>query len=172
MLTGCAVSRTVPFNEADFTHALKNGTSTVTGQAYVITKDGTTYYADHQVVVLAPVNAYTTENIRRRFVNGENLRSADPRIDKYLRSAMTDATGHFVIRGVPAGEYYVDGAVPWVTSYNDVDSDGISTVMHVNHEKLYFTRISLKGGQTMHITKWDQRNPVYDSFYAYGGTLW
>ena len=112
VLCGCTGSREVPFNEADFVGTSGRGTGVVTGRAYGILNDTKELDADNEIVVLTPVTPYTTENVRRRFVNGENLQSADRRIDKYLRSATTDAQGYFTIREIPPGEYYVECGKP------------------------------------------------------------
>jgi hypothetical protein len=81
LLTGCTESRQTQFNEADFIAASARGSGVVTREVYLMLGN-TKVTADREVVVLAPVNSYTTENVRRRFLGGENLQSADNRIDK------------------------------------------------------------------------------------------
>ncbi|HEY4813623.1 MAG TPA: hypothetical protein VIH58_03050, partial [Chthoniobacterales bacterium] len=71
LLTGCTQSRQTQFNEADFIAAAARGSGAVTGQVYLML-DNTKLTADQEIVALAPVNAYTTENIRRHFLGGEN----------------------------------------------------------------------------------------------------
>src|SRR5262245_49574300 len=125
VFSGCTVSREVPFNEADFVGTSGHGTGVATGRAYGILNDNKVLDAEHEIVVLTPVTPYTTENVRRRFVKGENLQSADRRIDKYLRSTRTDAQGYFKIDEIPPGEYYVESKVDWTTSYQEIfDDDG------------------------------------------------
>lgn len=171
VLCGCTVSREVSFNEADFVGTSAHGSGVVAGRAYAIANDKKLDAGD-ATVVLTPVNAYTTENVRRRFVNGENLQSADSRIDKYLRSATTDAQGNFTIRDIRPGEYYVESRVEWTTSYVEVfERDQSTSTMYSDHDKLIFARVSVKNNQTVHVTNWDQSSQVHDQFYAYGGVL-
>ena len=110
---GCALSRRVPFTEADFAWARGSGTSTIFGRAYVTMKSGTVRYAHNAMVDLIPVNAYTMESIQRYVVRGENIADFDPRLPKYRHSTMTDASGNFVLRNLPAGTYYAESAVVW-----------------------------------------------------------
>ena len=162
----------MPFNEADFVGTSGRGTGVVTGHAYGILNNNKVLDADHEIVVLTPVTPYTTENVRRRFVKGENLQSADRRIDKYLRSATTDAQGYFTIREIPPGEYYVESKVDWTTSNQEIfDNDGSESTMYADHDKLIFARVSVKNNQTVRVASWDQSSPVHNAFYAYGGTL-
>lgn len=170
-LGGCAVSREVPFNPADFARSAAPGSGKVTGQVYAILRNGRSLTADGEPVVVAPVNAYTTENIQRRYIGGEHLRSADSRIDQYLHTGTTDRDGNFTVRGIPPGEYYVESEVTWTTSRLETDNDGIESNMHVDHEKLVFSRITIRNGQVVRVTAWNQSNPVHDSFYSYGGSL-
>jgi len=170
-LCGCTVSREVPFNEAAFVGTSAPGTGIVTGHAYGVLNDDKAVDADHEIVVLTPVTPYTTENVRRRFVKGENLQSADPRIDKYLRSATTDAKGYFTIREIPPGDYYVESKVDWTTSHQEIFDDGSESTMYADHDRLIFARVSVKNNQTVRVTSWDQTSPIHNAFYAYGGTF-
>jgi hypothetical protein len=171
LLTGCAATRQVAFTEADFTRALAHGTGVVAGRAYVIDRDHSRLYASRQYVDITPVNAYTTENIQRRFIHGEKLRSAPAAIDKYDRTTTADAEGNFVLRGIPPGDYYLRFEVPWTSSYPGVDDGGNNVTWHVNHSKLAYARISVKNGQTVRVTTFDQRNPQHDGIFAYSGNL-
>lgn len=170
-LAACTASRQVAFNEADFAATAGHGSGTISGRVFAVLDGDRTVGAGHDVVALAPVNAYTAENIQRRFVNGENLRSADRRIDKYARGTTTDGDGNFVIRGIPAGDYFVQTEVSWTTQHRETDNDGIEENMNVDHHKLIYARVSLKNGQTARVTSWNQSGPVHDAIYAYGGNL-
>lgn len=170
-LAACSASRRVAFNEADFAATPGRGSGAVSGRVLAVLDGGRTVAADHEVVAVAPVNAYTSENIQRRFRKGERLRSADRRIDKYLRSAPTDGDGNFIIRGIPAGDYFVETKVSWTTQHREIDNDGIEENMNVDHDKLIYARVSLKPGQTARLMTWNQGGPVHDGFYAYGGSL-
>jgi hypothetical protein len=170
-LAGCAATRKEPFNEADFHSAAGPGSGTVTGHAYAVRPGYPPVDAAGEIVVVIPVTPYSTENIERRFLRGEHLRSADPRIDKYIRGVTADDQGRFTIRNVPPGEYFAQAQIGWTTSYRDTDSDGITTTMHVDHEKLIFARITVRDRQTTGVTTWNQQSRTHDGFYAYGGTL-
>jgi hypothetical protein len=129
LLTGCTESRQTQFNEADFIAAAARGSGVVTGQVYLML-DNQKLTADREAVALAPVNAYTTENIRRRYLGGENLQSADNRIDKYVHDTTTDADGRFSITGVPSGDYYLESEITWTTQNLETDEDGRQYYMY------------------------------------------
>ena len=169
LLTGCTQSRQTQFNEADFIAAAARGSGVVTGQVYLML-DNTKLTADQEIVALAPVNAYTTENIRRHFLGGENLQSADNRIDKYLRNTTTDADGRFSITGVPSGDYYLESEITWSTQFLQTDEDGRQYYMYSDHQKLVFVQLSVKGNQTIHVSDWNQNGPIQGAGYSYGGT--
>lgn len=168
---GCTATRQEPFVEGDFAKTSGPGSGVVSGHAYAVMNNNDVLNADQETVVLTPVTSYTTENVQRRFMRGENLHSADRRIDKYLRSTTTDGQGNFSIGGIPAGDYYVETEVNWTTSYQDVDNDGIETTMHADHHKLIYARVSVGKGQRVRVNQWDQSSPIKNSIYAYGGTL-
>jgi len=168
-LTGCTQSRQTQFNEADFIAAAARGSGVVTGQVYLML-DNTKLTADQEIVALAPVNTYTTENIRRRYLGGENLQSADNRIDKYLRNTTTDADGRFSITGVPSGDYYLESEITWSTQFLQTDEDGRQYYMYSDHQKLVFVQLSVKGNQTIRVSDWNQNGPIQGAGYSYGGT--
>src|ERR1700722_4211985 len=168
-LTGCTQSRQTQFNEADFIAAAARGSGVVTGQVYLML-DNTKLTADQEIVALAPVNTYTTENIRRRYLGGENLQSADNRIDKYLRNTTTDADGRFSITGVPSGDYYLESEIPWSPQFLQTDEDGRQYYMYSDHQKLVFVQLSVKGNQTIRVSDWNQNGPIQGAGYSYGGT--
>jgi hypothetical protein len=118
------------------------------------------------------VNAYTTENVQRRFLNGENLQMADKRLAQYERAVDTDGDGNFTFRGVPSGDYYLEGDMPWITTYVSMDDQGVSQRLYVSYFKYYFARISVKDGQTTQVTQFDQRGHERHTHYATGGTLY
>ncbi|WP_131989558.1 hypothetical protein [Chthoniobacter flavus] len=172
MWSGCVVGRQTAFNPADFGGMTRKGTGVVTGQVSVDTQNHGTIYPHFQQILLVPVNAYTTENVQRRFINGENLRAADKRLSQYEWAVNTDGDGNFSFRGIPAGEYYLKGDMPWITTYVSTDDQGISQRLYVSHFKYYFTRITVKDGQTARATQFDQRSRERQTHYAVGGTLY
>ena len=68
------------------------------------------------LVSLNPVTSYSTEWWNRTVVGGLNLRSADEREQKYLRTAETDSAGRFGFSDLPRGEYFVVAALAIVAS--------------------------------------------------------
>jgi hypothetical protein len=170
--SGCVVSRQTAFNPADFNSMQRKGSGVISGRVSVDTSNAGTIHPHFQQIILVPVNAYTTENVLRRFINGENLHSADKRLDQYARTVNTDGDGNFTFRGVPSGDYYLEGEMPWIISYMDTDNDGIPERMHVSYFKYYFARTSVKDGQTTQVTQFDQRNRERHTHYATGGTLY
>jgi hypothetical protein len=169
-LTGCTEPRQTQFNEADFTAAAGRGSGVVIGNVYMMLGN-TKLTADREVVVLTPVNAYTRENVRRRFLGGENLQSADNRIDKYLHYTSTDADGRFTITGVPSGDYYLESEINWTTQSLETDNDQNSYYMYRDHQKLVFDQLSVRDNQTIHISDWNQNCPIQDAISTYGGLL-
>ena len=169
---GCVAGRQTAFNPADFSGMQRKGTGLVTGRVSVDSSNQGTIHPHYQQIVLVPVNAYTTENVQRRFINGENLHAADKRLGQYARTVDTDDGGNFTFRGVASGDYYLEGEMPWITSYMSTDDQGISERMYVSYFKYYFTRISVKDGQTTQVTQFDQRNRERHTHYAIGGTTY
>ena len=170
LLTGCTQSRQTQFNEADFIAASARGSGVVTGQVYLMLGNQK-LTADREVVVLAPVNAYTTENVRRRFLEGENLSSADNRIDKYLHDTTTDADGRFSITGVPPGDYYLESEINWTTQNLETDDAQRHYYMYRDHQKLVFVQLSVKDNQTNRVSDWNQNGPIQDAGSTYGGLV-
>jgi hypothetical protein len=170
LLTGCTESRQTQFNEADFIAASARGSGVVTGEVYLML-GSTKVTADREVVVLIPVNAYTTENVRRRFLGGENLQSADSRIDKYVHDTTTDADGRFSITGVPSGDYYLESEINWTTQGLETDADQNHYYMYRDHQKLVFVQLSVKNNQTNRVSDWNQNSPIQDAGSTYGGLV-
>jgi len=171
-LGGCVVGRQTPFNPAEFSGALRKGSGVVTGRVSVDTQNVGTIHPHFQPVLLVPVNTYTTENVQRRFVGGENLQKSDKRILQFERNAETDGNGNFTFRGVPAGEYYLEGELPWITSYLSTDDQGARERLYVAYFKYYFARVSVKDRQTAQVAQFDQRGHERHTHYATGDTLY
>lgn len=155
LLSSCAVPevpRREPFREADFAWAGRAGSGAVEGRAFTVLKNGEVWYSNNQVVTFFPVNAYTTEGIRRLYENGENIADADDRAGPYLREIRCDANGYFSLHGLPAGEYYVGTTTGYTYWYwND---DGTKNYVH-KFQYIYATA-TVHSGETVHIQKWVQ----------------
>ena len=116
LATGCAhatgpAAREAAFNEQEYAQYAYAGTGTISGQVMVRAEGGQTRPAEGSQVSLNPVTSYSTEWWNRTVVGGLNLRSADEREQKYLRTAQTDAQGRFVFGDLPRGEYFVVAAL-------------------------------------------------------------
>lgn len=116
LATGCAhatgpAARQAAFNEQEYAQYAYAGTGTISGQVMVRAEGGQTRPAEGSQVSLNPVTSYSTEWWNRTVVGGLNLRSADDREQKYLRTALTDAQGRFLFSDLPRGEYFVVAAL-------------------------------------------------------------
>jgi len=116
LASGCAhatgpAARQAAFNEQEYAQYAYAGTGTISVQVMVRAEGGQTRPTEGSQVSLNPVTSYSTEWWNRTVVGGLNLRSADEREQKYLRTALTDAQGRFVFSDLPRGEYFVVAAL-------------------------------------------------------------
>ncbi len=149
---GPVVTRRVPFNESEFKWTRGHGTGAVDGHAFIELKDGTVWYGRRTLIMLFPVNAYTTEFMERRYGKGENLATADDRMSQYLRDETADSEGRFSMRDLAPGEYYVGATVDFhYYYYND---DG--TKAWVYKYQYIHARVTVRNGQTAHVASWSQ----------------
>lgn len=107
--------RNVAFTEEDFIPYSVEGTSMVTGQAFLKTRGGDVKYGAAEEVLLFPVTAYSKEQWDRQLVGGRKLDPPDPRFEKYVRRSTGDGEGRFKFDKLPAGEYYVACYITWET---------------------------------------------------------
>jgi hypothetical protein len=104
-------AREAPFIETEYTQYAYAGTGSISGQVVLRDEAGQTRPAAGSVVSLNPVTSYSTEWWNRTVVGGLNLRSADEREQKYLRTAVADEEGRFAFADLPRGEYFVVAAL-------------------------------------------------------------
>ena len=109
LVTGCAhatgpAARESAFNEQEYAQYAYAGTGTISGQVVIRGAEGQTEPAQGSQVSLNPVTSYSTEWWNRTVVGGLNLRSADEREQKYLRTTTTDTAGRFAFSDLPRGE--------------------------------------------------------------------
>ena len=64
-------------------------------------------------VELVPLTPYIKERLERATIRNENITPRDNRVEKYQRTTLADAQGHFEFKNIPAGEYYVTAKVTW-----------------------------------------------------------
>jgi hypothetical protein len=166
---GCAAraSHQVAFDESAFKGSDGSGSATVAGRAYAV-YGGNNYPANEEAVELLPVNAYTTEIVQGSLLTGHPMQS-DPRLAKYRRSAASDSNGNFAIRHVPAGEYYVISFAAWKHHYEMENADDTGTdKVTAEYKKPIFTRISVRIGETVRVSQWNQECPDIGLPFAHG----
>ncbi|WP_110655513.1 carboxypeptidase regulatory-like domain-containing protein [Salinicola halimionae] len=104
------VKRQIPFPADEYARLDKTGTSAVQGRLTYNTPDGQTLIGSGETVSVAPATRYAAEAADVA-LSGRKIEPADPRAREYTHYAKTDDNGYFVIRGVPAGVFYVAGSV-------------------------------------------------------------
>jgi hypothetical protein len=166
---GCTTASThqVVFDESAFKGSGPSGSATVTGRAYAVYR-GDEYTASDEVVEVLPVNAYTTEMVQGGLLTGHPMQS-DPRLTKYRRSVTSDANGNFVIRRVPAGEYYVISFAEWEHHYEAENADDTGTdKVTADFKKPIFAKISVRSGEIVRVSQWNQNCPDIGLPFAHG----
>ena len=117
LLTACSTANTtakrVPFPEDEYLKLSSSGKGVITGQVYIETRDGDKVPKSGAKVVLNPVTSYSLQWKEETPVTLMPLEPPDSRISNYIREALTDAEGRFVIDNVPAGEYFVSSPIVW-----------------------------------------------------------
>jgi hypothetical protein len=166
---GCAAtaSHQVAFDESAFKGSDGSDSASVTGRAYAV-YSGNKHPANEKAVELLPVNAYTTEIVQGSLLTGHAMQS-DPRLAKYKRSAASDSNGKFAIRRVPAGEYYVVSVAEWKHHYEmeNADDTGLDKVT-AEYKKPIFAKISVRVGETVRVSQWNQECPDIGLPFAHG----
>jgi len=100
-----------PFKESDFKAFVGLGTSTIEGQAFLLTQGGDVKYAAGKKVSLLPVTAYTTEMWEMAGAGVVPIK--DYNVEQFFRSVISDGFGNFSFENIPAGEWYVECAHFW-----------------------------------------------------------
>ncbi|KAA0020445.1 carboxypeptidase regulatory-like domain-containing protein [Salinicola corii] len=104
------VKRQVPFPADEYARLEKTGTSAVQGRLTYKTTDGQILVGSGETVSVAPATRYAAEAADVA-LSGRKIEPADPRAREYSHYAKTNENGYFVVRGVPAGVFYVAGSV-------------------------------------------------------------
>ena len=108
------VSR-IPFPESEYLSLPKTGTATITGQAFLKTRGGDVITAAGNEVLLNPFTSYSLQWYEKSYLLSSMLlpERHDPRLEKYFRRKVADASGRFTFKDVPAGEYFLVATVTW-----------------------------------------------------------
>lgn len=104
------VKRQTPFPADEYARLEKTGTSAVQGRLTYKTSDGEALVGADETVSVAPATRYAAEAADVA-LSGRKIEPADPRAREYTHYAKTDGNGYFVVRGIPAGVFYVAGSV-------------------------------------------------------------
>lgn len=136
LFAGCVTpphQMATPFDESALQRFAGNGTSTVTGQAFLKTQGGDVKFGAGDTVSLMPVTPYTTEAWRA--ARGGEQPQTDPRLQKYIRTAIADGNGNFEFQNIPAGDYYIECPIFWAVAgeYGPYQTGGVAyTQTHVD----------------------------------------
>jgi len=118
----------VPFNEKEFEPYKRNGTGTISGQAFLVSQNNEAHFNPGIHVILVPVTSYTaawfgkalprSRNCHHIELNDEHeafksciehlehfLRPTDQRIEPYVRLTRSNPSGEFVFSKIPPGKY-------------------------------------------------------------------
>lgn len=103
------VPRQVDFPEGEYAALEKTGNAALSGRLTLDTASGTVVGAGETISV-APVTTYSAEAAEQALA-GRAVERADPRARAYTHTTRTDGDGYFMLRGLPAGNFYVSGSL-------------------------------------------------------------
>ncbi|MCE3026500.1 MULTISPECIES: carboxypeptidase regulatory-like domain-containing protein [unclassified Salinicola] len=104
------VKRQIAFPAEEYAKLEKHGTAAVQGRLSYTTPSGQTIVGANETISVAPATRYAAEAADVA-LSGRRIEPADPRARDYTHYAKTDDNGYFVVRGIPAGVFYVAGSV-------------------------------------------------------------
>jgi hypothetical protein len=117
-LAGCVQTASIDtaFNNSEHDYALKAGTATVNGQAFLRRRDGMVVYGAGGQVLLVPWTSYTQEMSQKasKAAFGVNFNNLDGRLAQYVKRTQADGEGRFTFNNVPDGNYVVSAMVTWM----------------------------------------------------------
>ncbi|WP_110686466.1 carboxypeptidase-like regulatory domain-containing protein [Salinicola aestuarinus] len=104
------VARQVEFPADEYAKLDKQGSAAVQGRLTYTAPGGDTVIGADELISVAPATRYAAEAADVA-LSGRKIEPADPRARAYTHTARTNADGYFVVRGLPAGVFYVAGSV-------------------------------------------------------------
>lgn len=118
----------VAFDAGQFISFMGQGTSTVTGQAFLKTRGGDVKVGAGNQVELVPITPYIQERLDRATIKNEKLEPRDPGVLKFVRTTVADAGGNFEFKNVPAGKYAIYCEITWMVPgpYGGTTTGGIA----------------------------------------------
>lgn len=150
-----------PFDTLQARFALKRGTGTIKGVAFVRPNDNIGFHiktgkllANKMRVTLFPVTPYLLEFLElKKKENPKKLKFAyiSPQALYYRLEAITNSTGEFTFPEMKPGKYYLEGVMNWSTSgyYNKYNGSAYNGYGTTN----YYTRESYTNGHSDLLTK-------------------
>lgn len=99
LIAGCAqpkpvAQRTEVFTDADLAPFMREGTGTVTGDAFLTTRGGSVQRGSGRTVQLIPATPYTTEAMQRQIIPRVRMDPPiDQRLDHYTRLTTANSLG-------------------------------------------------------------------------------
>lgn len=108
-----------PFDEREHSPYLKDGNSTIYGQAFLKYEDGGARFAPGATVSLIPATSYSKE-MWQASARRELVAEVDPRWHKYVRKVIADGSGRYVFDNIPEGDYLVECSILYAKSRNEV----------------------------------------------------
>lgn len=134
LCAGCANSQPQPrlakYDPAEYAPYERDGTGSVVGQAFLVTKGGDVKLGAGRPVSLHPVTSVSTETHEREVIGYVPLQwNYEPDTLKAIyyayRRTTADGDGRFRYDNLPAGEYYIWCSINWyITEYQQ--SGGIA----------------------------------------------
>lgn len=136
-------------------YIFKDGTNTISGQSFLVTRGGDPKTCAGQEVSLVPVTDYAKERMEYRYGSAENgfrshsnngikFSNDDENYHKYTKTAFCDASGNFTFEKVADGEYFVTTSVLWeILEYNII----FNTPVNVVEGGVLMQKVSVSGGE-------------------------
>lgn len=125
LCAGCANSQPQPrlakFDPAEYAPYEREGTGSVVGQAFVVTKGGDVKLGAGRQVGLHPMTSVSIETHERLVIGYTPLQwnydeETLKRLSHVTRHVTADGNGRFRFDNLPAGEYYIACDIEWYVS--------------------------------------------------------
>jgi hypothetical protein len=121
-LGGCVAAPeiTSTFNPVEAEHINRQGTATISGQAFLRRNDGVVVYGASSDTVLVPASTYAKERVAALYRGGKvnsfvpSPKNTDPRYEQMARRTKNDGEGRFTFDRVADGDYFVMTTVMWM----------------------------------------------------------
>lgn len=101
-----------PFPTDEYSRLVRTGDATLTGQAFLKSKEGGVIVGAGSEIILIPATSYSRV-FYEAYLRNQSTAPADSRVKQYTLKTQADANGTFRFTNVPAGRYYLAGIVTW-----------------------------------------------------------